>query len=116
METRELSREDWAGILARYESRRGSVTVRQFAEEEGVTFNAMVYRLYGRPGKKSTRKPKDEVRLVPVTLSLPGVDAMEPPSRWLELETVRGTRIRFAEGTGGEYVADLVSRISARGV
>jgi hypothetical protein len=116
METRELSREDWAEILARYEARRSSVTVRQFAEEEGVTFNAMVYRLYGRPGKKSSKKPTGEVRLVPVTVSSPTVGALEMASRWLELETVRGTRIRFAEGTGGEYVADLVSRISARGV
>jgi len=116
METRNLSREDWVGILARYQARRGSVTIREFAAEEGVTFNAMAHRLYGGRGKKTARRPKDEVRLVPVTLSLPGVDAMEPPSRWLELETVRGTRIRFAEGTGGEYVADLVSRISARGV
>jgi hypothetical protein len=101
MEIRELSGEDWAEILALYEARRGSVTVRRFAEEEGITFNAMVYRLYGRPGKKSTRKPRDEVRLVPVTLSLPGLDAMKTPSRWLELETVRGTRIRFAEGHVG---------------
>ncbi len=36
-------------------------------------------------------------------------------SRWLEAVSPRGIRLRFLEGTGSEYVADLMTRIASRG-
>jgi hypothetical protein len=118
MATKDRSREEWAAIMARYEERRSDTTVQEFAAEEGVSYHAVVYRLYKeskREKKKAvSRAHAEAVRLVPVQVG--GHSSAEPwPSTWLEAETPSGMRVRFLEGTGCEYVAELMSRIVARG-
>ena len=115
------SRKEWTAIMARCVLRGPGVTLRQFAEDEGVSFNAIVYRLYEKGVKR--RRPRQElacsdVRLLPVELPSSATlgSKADPPARWLEAETVRGIRLRFMEGTGSEYVADLMSRMAARGM
>jgi hypothetical protein len=119
MATNDRSREEWAAIMARYYERKDEVGVRQFAQEEGVSYHAVVYRLYKKPKRRrrdaSLPTQAEAVRLVPVEI---GVDSStEPcPLRWLEAETSSGLRVRFLEGTGSEYVADLMSGMAARGL
>ncbi len=119
MGARGHSREEWAVVMVRCESRDPGVTIREFAEAEGVSFNAIAYRLYEK-GKGRKNRPKSgpgEIRLLPVDVGSPvSIGGADMSSRWLEAETPHGIRLRFMEGTGGEYVADLMSRMTARRV
>ena len=65
-------------------------------------FNALTYRLFGCPAGAAARGKGKEVRFVPVDVSIRSGEEQEHSSRWLELETLRGTKRRFVEGTGRE--------------
>lgn len=59
------------------------------------------------------------MRLVPVEVrgQEPGdvAQAMPGVQRWLEAETTVGVHLRFAEGTGVGYVAELLVRLAGSG-
>ena len=116
MQTRELTKKEWQEVLSRFAVKPGEKTVRDFANEEGVGFIALTYRLYSCQEGAAARGKGEEVRLVPVDVSIRSGEEQEHSSRWLELETLRGAKLRFVEGTGGEYLADLMSRIAERGI
>ena len=119
MARRKGSKAWWDEQLADYYLRRSEVSVRGFAKEIGVTHGALGHRLYSESKslqrEKAKRAASLETRLVEVdVIGLPaGSDVVSP--RWLEAETPRGMRVRFPEGTGSEYVVDLMTRIAARG-
>ena len=119
MARRKGSKAWWVEQMAEFHRRRSEVTIRGFAEEIGVPFGTFHYQLYGksksRQRKESKRAAAPETRLVAVdVIGLPEASE-QADRRWLEAETPRGIRVRFLEGTGSEYVADLMTRIAARG-
>ena len=121
MGIRKGSKHWWIARLVEFFEKRPEVTVRQFASDIGVAYNALHYRLYDRSQRKlrekALQKSSSEMKLVPVdVVGLPTATEAIESSRWLEAETPRGIRLRFAEGTGSEYVADLMSRMAARGI
>lgn len=118
MSTAGPSQEEWVAIMARYERLKDRLSVRQFAEDEGVSYHAVTYRMYKKSQVKKVRQEKSdgEMRLLPVELASP--DTVSGPVvavKWLEAEIPSGVRLRFLEGTGSEYVADLLSQMAARG-
>ena len=120
MARRKGSKAWWDEQLADFYLRRSEVTVRGFAEEIGVTQGALNHRLYGDSKslqrEKAKRVASQETRLVEVDVVGLPEQSKVGTARWLEAETPRGMRVRFPEGTGSEYVADLMTRIAARGV
>ncbi len=120
MARRKGSKAWWDEQLADFYLRRSEVTVRGFAREIGVSEGAFNQRLYGecKSPERETAKPvaSQETRLVEVdVVGLPDQSEVVT-ARWLEAETRRGMKVRFLEGTGSEYVADLMTRIAARGL
>jgi len=111
MAARKRSRRWWRRVVRRYEEERGSTTLRAFAEREGLvygTFSWWVHQ-FRREGREKA-KPKP-VSLLPVRVVEDGqADQVPAPAeRWLEAEFPDGLQLRFCEGTGAEYVSQLVS-------
>ena len=125
------SREWWAEAMERYEERKDECTARQFAEEEGVPFHALKYRVWkkGKEVRAKERKKEgagtprwenegcESISLVPVQVVGEVVESRGPVDRddRLEGETGGGLRVRFNEGTNVRYVAELVSQLAATG-
>ena len=112
------SRSSWREVVARYEARRGEVTMRKFAEEEGLKFGT--FRWWVREFRRAEQEQKTIGKspdIVPVDISgACGVDGNDStPLRignWLEAETAGGIKVRFCEGTRTEYVGALVLRLA----
>ena|GEM_PF-4168755 len=123
MMTKRKSKTWWRKVVDRYEARKRDVTLRQFAAEEGVNYEAFIKMLYGlrREAQSQTNggRSSGELQLVPVDLvdsgaleggvglSMAGVKR----ENWLEAETPTGTRVRFSDSTSAGYVAELVRRV-----
>ncbi len=104
----------WRKLTEEWEMVRGQVSARAFAESRGVnpqTFSWWRYELRRRDREMSTA-------LVPVELVdhvQEGRTVIPASERWLEAELPDGVKVRFAEGTGVEYVAALVLRVGRGG-
>ncbi len=87
MQTRELTKKEWQEVLSRFAVKPGEKTVRDFANEEGVGFNALTYRLYSCPEGAAARGKGKEVRVVPVDVSIRSGEEQEG----LSLSRLRAT-------------------------
>ena len=123
------SRAWWAEVMKRFWSREPLMTMKEFAATEGVSFNALAYRVYQQEkldGEQAKRKKAAaaEVRVVPVTVR-EGVPRRETGAMasaeaygassvpWMEAETAAGVRLRFGVGTDQDYVAGLLLRLAS---
>lgn len=108
----------WRKVVSRYEARRGEVTMRKFAEEEGLTYGTFSWWVhFFRHNGRKKKSPPEPVTLVPVEVT--GASSAQGPTcaplrlgNWLEAETTEGIKVRFCEGTRTEYVGDLVRRLA----
>lgn len=121
-------------VLGRYAEVRGSVTMREFAEREGIpywTFHEWLYgfrRVAEKVGPSRRRRAADdgEVRMIPVRIgdessvggsgvvvAGAGAPAAKPMScgGFVEAELPAGVKLRFTEGTTAAYVASLVQAL-----
>jgi hypothetical protein len=123
MARRKGSRAWWMAQLVELYRRQPEMTIREFTEAFDVPFGQLHYRLYDSSWEKHRAEARrragqnEETRLVAVDVD--GIEFVEEKpggsSRWLEAVSPRGIRLRFLEGTGSEYVADLMTRIASRG-
>jgi len=114
--------------MKRFWAREPQVTMKEFAAAEGVSFNALVYRVYQKEKleRERAKRNKEEAaggRVVPVTVRA-GVPQQEAGGLalaegcgvgvlpWMEAETAVGVRLRFGVGTDQEYVAGLLLRLA----
>jgi hypothetical protein len=116
--------------MKRFWARDTQVTMKEFAATEGVSFNALVYRVYQkekleREQAKRKKEAAGGVRVVPVTLraGVPQSEAGAMATRdgvdmlpWMEAETAGGVRLRFGVGTDQDYVAGLLLRLAGGAV
>ena len=118
MATKRKSRRWWRKVVSRYEVLRGEVTMRKFAEEEGLTYGTFCWWVHElRVSGRKQKSPPEPVTLVPVEVT--GASTAQGPTcaplrlgNWLEAETAQGIKVRFCEGTRTEYVGDLVRRLA----
>ena len=131
MEARQGSKVWWDGVIERCRAARSAgMTMRQFAASEGITFNALAYRVY-EPGRKPrcrrNRRKAQDVQLLPVRVTgsaddggcaiksaVPGRD-VSPVGKLVEAETQGGVRLRFEAGTDVRYMAGLLLRPALAG-
>jgi transposase-like protein len=116
MAARRRKKRWWQRLVRQLEERVGQVTVDEFAREVGVNRNTLVWwRSYlRREGRRSDAEGPKELRLLPV--DVPEEDSAtglpQTAMRWLEAETMQGVRLRFSEGTGARYVAELLGHLA----
>jgi len=122
MPAKRRSKRWWCKVVDRYEARKDEVTLKQFAAEEDLncaTFISKVYRIRkARRSQEPSDGGGDTMQFVPVdVVGLPAAGPLVArphwhPENWLEAETPAGLKLRFCEGSGSEYVADLVRRFA----
>jgi len=124
MPAKRRSKRWWCKVVDRYEARKDQVTLKQFAAEEGLNCATFISKVYRVRKERQSQQPEEEsgseaMQLLPVDVV--GLDAAGPmpaarphwhPDNWLEAETPAGLKLRFCEGTGSEYVADVVRRFA----
>ena len=128
----------WLRVMERYAAVRGAVTMREFAEQEGIPYWTFIDWLYGvrkvaqQVGPSRGRQSVDAqaVRMLPVHVDGRDVAAdrhgvlvdrevvvreRTAVACIVEAELPGGVRLRFAEGTAPEYLGVLAGSL-VRGV
>jgi len=116
MAARRRSKRWWRRLVRQFDERCGAVTDSVFAAEVGVNVNTLRWWRcrFRREEPAPAEQTATTMQLVAVEVSGGESEAgrgMAAP-QWIEAETTLGIRVRFAEGTGVGYMAELLRRLT----
>jgi hypothetical protein len=110
----------WCRIIDRYEENKDRMTLKEFAESEGInhwTFKGKLYDIRKERRLLKRSNASEHLRMLPVKLtaeeSRNGLADLFTQN-WLEAEMPDGVKVRFCEGTSCEYVSGLVNGLRVK--